>query len=44
MRASTNPRASNCRNPPKPFVFTTAHNLLIDRVRREKIIQIEAVS
>jgi RNA polymerase sigma factor (sigma-70 family) len=28
----------------KPFVFTTAHNLLIDRVRREKIIQIEAVS
>lgn len=28
----------------RPFVFTTAHNLLIDRVRREKIIQIEAVA
>lgn len=28
----------------KPFVFTTAHNLLIDRVRREKIVQFETVS
>lgn len=27
----------------KSFVFTTAHNLLVDRVRREKIIPIEAV-
>ncbi len=29
---------------PRAFVFTTAHNLLIDRVRREKIIQIDTVS
>lgn len=29
---------------PKAFVFTTARNLLIDRVRREQIIPIEAVS
>lgn len=28
----------------KSFVFTTAHNLLIDRVRREKIVQFETVS
>ena len=28
----------------RPFVFTTAHNLLIDRVRREKIIPIETVA
>ncbi len=27
----------------KSFVFTTAHNLLVDRVRREKVIPIEAV-
>jgi RNA polymerase sigma factor (sigma-70 family) len=27
----------------KPFVFATAQNLLVDRVRREKIIPIEAV-
>ncbi len=27
----------------KSFVFATAHNLLIDRVRREKVIPIEAV-
>lgn len=27
----------------KSFVFTTAHNLLVDRVRREKIVPIEAV-
>jgi len=30
--------------PAKPFVFTVARNLLIDRVRRERIIPIEAVS
>lgn len=30
--------------PTKPFVFTVARNLLIDRVRRERIIPIEAVS
>ncbi len=29
---------------PRAFVFTTARNLLIDRVRREQIIPIEAVS
>jgi RNA polymerase sigma factor (sigma-70 family) len=29
---------------PKPFVFTTARNLLINRVRRERIIPIEAVA
>ena len=29
---------------PRAFVFTTAQNLLIDRMRREKIVQIEAVS
>jgi len=28
----------------KPFVFATARNLLIDRVRRERIIPIEAVT
>ncbi len=28
----------------KPFVFTTARNLLINRVRRERIIPIEAVA
>jgi RNA polymerase sigma-70 factor (ECF subfamily) len=28
----------------RPFVFTTAQNLLIDRMRREKIVQFEAVS
>jgi RNA polymerase sigma-70 factor (ECF subfamily) len=27
----------------KSFVFATAHNLLVDRVRREKVIPIEAV-
>jgi len=27
----------------KPFVFMTAHNLLIDRVRREKVIPLEVV-
>jgi len=27
----------------KSFVFTIAHNLLVDRVRREKVIPIEAV-
>lgn len=28
----------------RAFVFAAAHNLLVDRMRREKIIQIEAVS
>ena len=28
---------------PRQFVFTTARNLLIDRVRRERVIPIEAV-
>ena len=28
----------------KPFVFTTAHNLLIDRVRHNKVVPIEAVA
>jgi RNA polymerase sigma factor (sigma-70 family) len=27
----------------KPFVFAIAHNLLVDRVRREKVIPLEAV-
>ena len=31
-------------NPTKPFVFSIARNLLIDRVRRERIIPIETVS
>lgn len=31
-------------NPVKPFVFTIARNLLIDRLRRERIIPIEAVA
>ena len=30
--------------PTKPFVFTIARNLLIDRVRREQIVPIDAVS
>jgi RNA polymerase sigma factor (sigma-70 family) len=29
---------------PKPFLFTTARNLLIRRMRREQIVSIEAVS
>lgn len=28
----------------KPFVFTTAHNLLVDRVRHAKVVPIEAVA
>jgi RNA polymerase sigma factor (sigma-70 family) len=31
-------------HPVKPFVFTIARNLLIDRVRREQIVPIDAVS
>lgn len=31
-------------NPVKPYVFATARNLLIDRLRRERIVPIEAVS
>lgn len=27
----------------KPFVFTTAHNLLVDRVRHNKVVPIEAI-
>jgi RNA polymerase sigma-70 factor (ECF subfamily) len=30
--------------PARPFVFTVARNLLINRVRRERIISIEAVA
>ena len=30
--------------PAKPFVFTIARNLLVDRVRREQIVPIEAVA
>ena len=30
-------------NPVKPFVFTIARNILIDRVRREHVVSIEAV-
>jgi RNA polymerase sigma factor (sigma-70 family) len=30
-------------HPVKPFVFTTARNLLVDRVRREHVVSIEAV-
>lgn len=38
--AAQNARPENTR----AFVFATAHNLLIDRVRREKIVPIEAVA
>ncbi len=31
-------------HPARPFVFTTARNLLIDHVRREQVISIEAVA
>ncbi len=31
-------------DPAKPFVFTVARNLLINRVRREQIVPIEAVA
>ena len=31
-------------HPAKPFVFTVARNLIIDRVRREQVIPIEAVA
>jgi RNA polymerase sigma factor (sigma-70 family) len=31
-------------NPAKSFVFATARNLLIDRVRRENVVSIEAVA
>jgi len=31
-------------NPTKPFVLTTARNLIINRVRREQIIPIDAVA
>lgn len=31
-------------DPTKPFVFTVARNLLVDKVRRERIIPIEAVA
>ena len=44
MCASAKRRASKFRDPAKPFVFTTARNLLIDRVRREQIVPIEAVA
>lgn len=31
-------------HPPKPFAFAVARNLLIDRIRRENIVSIEAVA
>jgi RNA polymerase sigma-70 factor (ECF subfamily) len=31
-------------NPTKPFVFTTARNLMINRVRREQIVSIETMA
>jgi len=31
-------------HPTRPFVFTTARNLVIDRVRREQVVSIEAVA
>ncbi len=31
-------------NPVRPFVFTTARNLVVDRVRREQVVSIEAVA
>lgn len=31
-------------NPAKSFVFATARNLLIDRIRRENVVSIEAVA
>jgi RNA polymerase sigma factor (sigma-70 family) len=31
-------------NPARPFVFTTARNLVVDRVRREQVVSIEAVA
>ncbi len=37
---------SACRELPqatRPFVFVTAHNILVDRVRREKVIPLETV-
>lgn len=30
--------------PVKPFVFRSAHNLLVDRIRREHVVPIEAVA
>jgi RNA polymerase sigma-70 factor (ECF subfamily) len=31
-------------NPVRPFLFTTARNLVVDRVRREQVVSIEAVA
>jgi RNA polymerase sigma-70 factor (ECF subfamily) len=31
-------------NPTKPFVFRVAHDLLVDRIRREQVVPIEAVA
>ena len=44
MSASMKRRASRYRNPTTPFVLTIARNLLINRVRRERIVPIEAVA
>ena len=37
-------RGAKYRPQQKPFVFATARNLLIDRVRREQVVPIEAVA
>lgn len=34
----------NIPKPARPFVFTIARNLIVDRVRRERIVPIEAVA
>ena len=44
MCASMKRRRRKFPRSPKPFVFTIARNLLIDRVRREHIVPIEAVA
>lgn len=31
-------------NPARPFLFTTARNLVVDRVRRDQVVSIEAVA
>jgi len=31
-------------NPVRPFLFTTARNMVVDRVRREQVVSIEAVA
>ncbi len=31
-------------NPTKPFVFTVAHNVMIDRLRRERVVPMDTIS